>query len=119
MMSLALSVAQGLLTVLFVAAGSAKVARTDRMQDEFERFGFSEGFMLLTGTSQLLGAAALLAGYWSSLLAALGGGIILVNMLGAVWSHLVRGGDPVVKAVPPSVLGLLAAWVLLAQAPLL
>lgn len=112
-----LLITQGLLGLVFLFTGGAKLAGSQQMKDDFDRFGYSSGFRLFTGFLEVTGAAFLLAGYaWPGIAA--GGGILLVAVMGgALWTHLARVGDPFSKALPPLVLGALALWVTIAHWP--
>jgi hypothetical protein len=108
---------QGLLGLLYLFTGGAKLAGTEQMTDDFDRFGYSPGFRLFTGLLEVSGAGLLLAGYEWPMLAGWGALLILVVMVGALATH-VRVGDGLAQMAPPVVLGLLAAWVAAAHWPL-
>lgn len=114
-MYVALLIAQGLLVLAFLGAGGAKLAGADQMIDDFERFGYPQSFRVFTGLCEVVGAALLIAGFWWPVAAALGALLLVCVMIGAVWTHLARAGDPVGQAAPPLVLGALAVWVAVAQ----
>lgn len=83
---------QILLSVVFLLAGSGKLAGAEPMVATFERIGLGQWFRVLTGGLEILAAVLLLiprpAGVGALLLA--------VTMLGAVLTHLfVIGGSPV------------------------
>lgn len=116
-MHTALLITQGLLGLVFLLAGSAKLFGAQQMKDDFDRFGYSGGFRLLTGGLEATAAALLLTGFWWPTLAGGGAFLVVVVMTGAVWTH-VRVGDRVADAVPALVLGALAVWIAVAQWPL-
>lgn len=110
-MTLLLTLTQGLLAGVFAFTGIAKLAGAQSMKDDFNRFGYSPGFRLLTGILEVGAAVLLCAGFWLPSLAAYGSITVIAVMSGALWTHLVRTGDAYAKAVPAFVLGLLATWV--------
>ena len=87
-MSTARSIAQGLTSAAFFAAGGMKLA--GGMKGEFERFGYPQWFRVAVASGEVAAAAGL---------------------AGAVYTHLVRAGDGPAPATPPLVLGGLSAWI--------
>lgn len=114
-MYIATLIVQGLLGLVFFATGGMKLASTDQMVDDFERFGYPRWFMYVTGGQEVTGAAGLALGVWWPQAAVVGAGAIATAMIGAAWTHLARTDDPVARIVPPLVLGGLAVGVLLVQ----
>lgn len=113
----AILITQGLLGLVFLGAGGAKLAGAQQMRDDFDRFGYPGGFRIFTGVCEVTGAALLLAGFWWPPSAVGGGLLLMCVMLGALYTHFVRAGDPFAKALPPLVLLCLLAWVTAAQWP--
>jgi uncharacterized membrane protein YphA (DoxX/SURF4 family) len=111
-------VLQGLLGLVYLGSGGSKLAATDQMVDDFERFGYPRWFLFVTGGIEVTAAIGLLVGIWQPVWAAAGAAAIVVTMIGAVATHLGPAGDPVSKAVPPLLLGTLAAIVAWVQWPL-
>lgn len=93
------------LTLAFVAAGFAKLVGVDMMVQTFDAIGVGQWFRYLTGIIEI-GAAALL---WVRGKEAIGAGLLVCTMIGAVLAHLVILGP---SAAPALVLGVLAAVVL-------
>jgi hypothetical protein len=90
---------------MFLTAGGAKLA--GQMQDAFDHFGYPPWFRILTGTVETTAATCLAAGLQSHgavEFTAAGSLLACGTMAGAVWSHLVRGGDPPSKALPAATL---------------
>jgi uncharacterized membrane protein YphA (DoxX/SURF4 family) len=106
---------QGVLGLVFLATGAMKLASTDQMEEDFERFGYPRWFMFFTGAQEVTGAAGLALGFGWPLAAVFGAGALATAMVGAVWTHLVRTDDAATQALPPLVLGALAVWVLVVQ----
>lgn len=92
----AMWVLKGLLALLFLVSGGAKLAGAERMVSLFEQIGWGQGFRLLTGSLEV-GGALLLAWPRASCRGAL---ILACVMIGAVFTHLaVIGGSPVPAAL--------------------
>lgn len=95
---------KALLTVAFVAAGSAKLLGAEIMVQTFEAVGVGQWFRYVTGIIEIGGAALL----WVRRREVFGAGLLLCTMTGAVLSHLFILGPSAVSAL---VLGVLAAAV--------
>ena len=96
---------KALLTLAFVAAGLSKLAGAEMMVATFEAVGVGQWFRYVTGIIEV-GAPILL---WIKGREAIGAGLLVVTMIGAVIAHLAILGP---SAVPALVLGVLAAVVL-------
>ncbi|MES2196044.1 MAG: DoxX family protein [Pseudomonadota bacterium] len=106
--SVGLWVVRGLLALVFVGAGGAKLYGVPMMVQEFEHIGLGQWFRYLTGTLELLGALLIL----TPSLAAFGALLLIGIMTGAIITHLfVIGGSP----VPALVLLVLSAVVAYAR----
>lgn len=103
-----LPAAKGLLTLAFAAAGIAKLMGVEMMVQTFETIGWGQWFRYVTGIIEL-GAAVLL---WVPGMQAIGAGLLVCTMIGAVIAHLAVLGPPMTPAL---VLGVLAALVLYAH----
>ena len=101
---------QGLLGVMFLGSGASKLAGSNEMVDDFDRFRYPQWFRVVTGAVEVGGALGLLLGLFRPLLTPLAGFLLSVTMTGAVVTH-VRIKDPVKKSVPPAVLLGLALFV--------
>ncbi|MGY4480168.1 DoxX family protein [Bradyrhizobium sp. USDA 3364] len=95
---------QGIIAAAFLAAGAAKLAGVPFMVDLFEQVGLGQGFRIVTGVVEVVGAVALLVPGLASLGALWLGG----TMVGAVATHLfILHTSP----IPAVVLGVLNALV--------
>ncbi len=113
-MDMLLLIIQILLGIAFALSGIAKFA-AKQMSDEFVRYGYSSGFRKLTGALEILGAAAIIAGIWInspdlSLYAAI---LLIIIMLGAIYTHVFKVRDSLGKSAAPLVLLILSIVVLL------
>ncbi len=90
----------------FLGAGGSKLAGVPAMVEIFQKIGLGQGFRILTGALEVLGAIGLFIPRFTFYAACLLG----VVMIGAVGFHLIKlGGNP----TPPIVLLLLVgaiAW---------
>jgi hypothetical protein len=96
---------KALLTLAFLMAGGAKLIGAEMMVATFEAVGVGQWFRYVTGLIEVAGAVLL----WVRGREAIGAGLLLVTMVGAVLAHLLILGP---SAIPALALGLMAAFVL-------
>jgi uncharacterized membrane protein YphA (DoxX/SURF4 family) len=88
--------------LFFLAGGIPKVMQTEQMVKSFEGWGYSSGFVLMIGLLEALGGLMLLVprlAFW-------GGGMLVVVMAGAVYTHISTGiGSPVMAIVALALAG--------------
>lgn len=100
----AIPVVQGLLGLVMVVAGSAKLIGIDLAVKDFERYGYPEWFRFVTGGIEVGGGLGLLVGLvFAPILAVLGGFLISATMIGAILTHLFRVDDPLWRSVGPTI----------------
>ncbi|MBB6735386.1 DoxX family protein [Cohnella zeiphila] len=104
-------VVQSLLVAYYVFSGSAKVAGAKYWTDMFAHLGLPQWFRVVTGFVQLLGAAALVVGYWYAGANAWAGIWLGITMLAAFFVH-VNAKDPIGKSSPALVFAVLNAVVI-------
>lgn len=104
-MKYAIIAVKALLTAAFLMAGGAKLIGAEMMVGTFEAVGVGQWFRYVTGLIEIGGAVLL----WVRGREAIGAGLLLVTMVGAVLAHLLILGP---SAVPAVVLGLGAAFIL-------
>lgn len=73
-----------LLAALFVVAGGSKLIGSPAMVDAFAQIGLGQWFRYVTGALEVIGAIAILV----PAVAALGGTLLAVIMIGAFLTHL-------------------------------
>ena len=99
---------KALLALAFLAAGGAKLAGATMMVENFAQIGLGQWFRYVTGALEVIGAILILM----PALAAFGGVLLAVVMVGATVTHLVvLPGSP----VPAIILFLLCAVVVFAH----
>ncbi len=94
-----------IISAAFVAAGTAKLAGAEMMIGIFEQVGQGQWFRYVTGAIEI-GSVILL---WIPGRQAIGAALLVCTMIGAVIAHFTILGP---SAVPATVLGLLAAYIL-------
>lgn len=100
----AILVVQGLLGLVMLGAGSAKLIGIDIVLRDFERYGYPERFLFVTGVIEAIGGLGLLIGLvFAPTLAVLGGLLIMVTMAGAFLTHIYRVDDPHWRLVGPAI----------------
>lgn len=104
---------QALIGLLFVVSGGVKLFGADEMVQNFERWGYPQWFRLVTGLVETTGGVALLVGLIVSAATTVGGIVLAVTMLGAIYTHTVRVDDPISETAKPTTLLVLLVIVLL------
>jgi uncharacterized membrane protein YphA (DoxX/SURF4 family) len=94
-----------LVSVAFLGAGLSKLVGVEMMVATFEKIGFGQWFLYLTGLIEV-GSVILL---WLGSKQVFGAVLLVCTMLGAVLTHYFILGP---SAVPAIVLGLLSAYIL-------
>ena len=105
--------AQILLGVFFTPEGVIKWTHIGPSTARFIHFRYPRWFRYLTGVYELLIGIGMLVGLWVPLLATLAALLLSVEMLVAIYSHLLRGKDALSETLPAVVFFLLAAVVLI------
>ena len=113
-MKTAAKISQVLLVPAFLGAGGQKLAGTDQMVEEFDRYGYPQWFRVFTGTVEVTGAAGMFAGLFRPAIVPFAGLLLASTMVGALFTHI-RLGDPAKNMAPPAVLLALSAAVLVAR----
>ena len=96
-------VVSGLLTALYLFAGSGKVTGAAEVVENFTRYGHSDAFRMFIGAAEISGAIGLWIprlAFWAAL------GLIVI-MLGAIYTHITNAEAP----FPPLVAAVLLAFV--------
>ncbi|MEK4563787.1 DoxX family protein [Alkalihalobacillus sp. FSL R5-0424] len=102
---------QGVLGLGFLMFGFMKFG-SKQMVDDFGRYGYSGGFRIFTGLVEVVAAIILIVGIWNTQLAAWGGLLVVVTMLGAIFTHI-KIKDSASQLMMPIVLFVLGLIVLL------
>ena len=104
---------QIVLGLFFMPEGVIKWTHIGPSTARFTHFRYPQWFRSVTGMVELLVGMGFLVGLWFPGIAALAAVVLIVEMLIAIYSHLVRGKDPFVPdAVPATVFLVLASSVL-------
>jgi len=108
-------VLQSLLLAYYLFSGGAKIAGAKYWVDIFQHLGLSNGFRVFTGFIQLVGAAALVAGYWLAWATPWAGIWLGATMLIACLVHM-KVRDPIGKTAPALVFLALNLFILFMNA---
>lgn len=111
---LAGAVLQLMLGVFFTPEGVIKWTHIGPSTARFKHFRYPTWFRYVTGVVEVLIGLGLLVGFRFSWLAALAALVLLVEMLVAIASHLLRGHDPFVPEAMPAMIVLVMALAVLA-----
>ena len=106
-MSVVMIVLMILVGLAFLASGGQKLAGSEGQKKDFNRFGYPQWFMYLTGVLEITGAIGMFIGVFVPVWGALAGLLLAVVMAGAVTTHI-RVKDSVQNMAPASVLLVLA-----------
>ena len=100
----AIPLVQGLLGLIMLAAGIAKLIGINLVVEDFDRYGYPEWFRFVTGGIEAFGGLGVLVGLvFAPILAVLGGLLIVATMAGAILTHLFRVDDPLWRFVGPAI----------------
>ncbi|MCD7034082.1 DoxX family protein [Metabacillus sp. GX 13764] len=110
-MGILLFILQIILGVGFLLFGFMKFG-AKQMNEEFERYGYSAWFRIVTGIVEIAGAVLVIAGFWNATAAAWGALLISLTMIGALITHI-KVKDSFSKSVSPLVFLILGLVVLI------
>lgn len=114
-MTIVVILVQIVLGVFFTPEGVVKWTRIGPSTARFQHFRYPRWFKYFTGVWEVLVGVGLLVGLWFPFLAALAALLLCVEMLIAIYSHLVRGKDALSELLPAVVFLLLAGFVLIVR----
>jgi putative oxidoreductase len=98
-METAATIIQVLLAVIFLGAGGAKLAGVQMQVANFERYGYSQRFRLITGAVEVIGAAGMIAGLFVDEVAIAAAAVLAVTMVGAAYTDA-RHSPPAMIVAP-------------------
>ena len=104
---------QILLGIFFTPEGVIKWTRIGPSTARFEHFRYPRWFKYFTGVCELLIGIGFLAGLWLPVVATLASVLLSIEMVIAIYSHIVRGKDNL-REILPAVVFLILALVVLA-----
>jgi putative oxidoreductase len=79
---------QSLLALMFLMAGVGKITGSKMHVEGFKHWRLPQWFRIVTGIIELIGAAALVVGYWESSWVALGALILGITGIGGIITHI-------------------------------
>lgn len=98
-MDTAATIIQVLLAVVFLGAGGSKLVGAQMQVANFQRYGYPQGFRLMTGAVEVIGAAGMIAGIIAHEIAVAAGLWLAVTMVGAAYTDA-RHSPPAMVAAP-------------------
>ncbi len=101
---------QALLGLGFLMFGFMKFG-SKQMVEGFKQYGYPAWFRVVTGLVEVVSAVLVIAGIWKDILAAWGGLLIAVTMIGAIVTHI-KIKDEVKNMMVPIILFVLGLIVL-------
>lgn len=106
-MDILVIVLQSLLALAFLMAGLGKITGSKMHVEGFKKWGLPQWFRVVTGFVELVGAAALIVGFWEQSWTAAGAIVIGVTAIGGILTH-VRIKDSFKDTFPIILLGILS-----------
>lgn len=106
-MSIVSIVLQSLLALAFLMAGLGKISGSKMHVEGFKHWGLPQWFRVVTGVVEVVGAAALIVGFWDVSWAAAGALLLGATAIGGILTH-VRVKDSFKQTFPIVLLGTLA-----------
>jgi putative oxidoreductase len=79
---------QGLLALMFLMAGLGKITGSKMHVEGFKHWGLPQWFRVVTGLVELVGAVALIIGFWTPSWTAVGALLLGVTAIGGILTHL-------------------------------
>jgi len=110
-------VVQVLLGLAFFYSGIKKLLKDKTSSERRDHLKVAPWFWVATGVIEIAAALGIFAGIWVQWVSVIAAALMGATMLGAIYTHLIRGKDPVQHAIAPAVLGLLALLVIIARWP--
>ncbi|WP_438350573.1 DoxX family protein [Paenibacillus sp. FA6] len=98
---------QGLLALIFLMAAFGKITGSKMHVDGFNHWGLPQWFRVVTGLVELIGAVALIIGYWDPSWTAAGALLLGVTSIGGILTH-VRVKDSLKQTFPIILFGVLS-----------
>lgn len=79
---------QSLLALMFLMAAFGKITGSKMHVEGFEKWRLPQWFRIVTGIVELVGAAALIVGYWDASWVAAGALLLGITGIGGIITHL-------------------------------
>jgi putative oxidoreductase len=106
-------VVQVLLGLAFFYSGVRKLLKDKPSLERRDHLKVAPWFWVTTGIIEIAAALGIVAGIWVQWVSVVAAAVLGATMLGAMYTHLFRGKDPIQHAIAPAILGLMALLVLL------
>ncbi|OAB38227.1 hypothetical protein PMSD_07640 [Paenibacillus macquariensis subsp. defensor] len=106
-MNIVMIVIQCFFIFMFLVAGTSKLLGSKQQVEIFKEINLPQWLRIVTGLVEVLGAIALVIGFFDDKFVAIGGLIIGSTMLGATGIHMIIK-DAFKKVLPPFIFALLA-----------
>ncbi|WP_195576391.1 DoxX family protein [Paenibacillus sp. 1001270B_150601_E10] len=104
---------QAILALYIGLGGIVKVLRLPFQVEHWHQYQYPMWFLTVTGILEVLAAFGLIRGYWNRYFAIGAGIIIIVLMIGAIYTHLFKVNQPLTMAIPAAICLVLAVVVII------
>ncbi|MGM7719190.1 DoxX family protein [Metabacillus sp. Hm71] len=105
---MAIKILQLVLMVFIGLGGVIKIIKPTFQIEHWSLYQYPMWFMTVTGIMEIMASLALILGYWNRYYALIGCSIIIVLMLGAIYTHIIRVRQALAMAIPSTLCLLLA-----------
>lgn len=93
-----------IILALFIGIGGIiKVLRIDFQVKHWQEYQYPMWFLTVTGVMEIVAAIAIFTGLWNHLLAIIGSVIVIVFMLGAIYTHIIKVQQPLSTVIPSAI----------------
>jgi putative oxidoreductase len=100
-------VLQSLLILMFLMAGLGKITGSKMHVEGFNHWGYPQWFRIVTGLVEIVGAAALIIGFWEHSWVTAGALLLGVTAIGGIITHI-RVKDSFKQTFPIVLLGIIS-----------
>ncbi|GGH22306.1 hypothetical protein GCM10008013_20680 [Paenibacillus segetis] len=100
-------VLQAVLGLMFLMAAVGKISGSKMHVENFKKWRLPQWFRVVTGIVELVGAAAMIVGFWEQSWAAVGALILGVTSIGGILTHI-RVKDSLKQTFPIIFLGVVS-----------
>ncbi|KKI91543.1 hypothetical protein WQ54_14210 [Bacillus sp. SA1-12] len=105
---MAIKILQLILTVFIGLGGVIKIIKPTFQIEHWNLYQYPMWFMTVTGIMEIIASLALALGFWNRYYTLIGCSIIIVLMLGAIYTHIFRVHQAFKMAIPSTLCLLLA-----------
>lgn len=103
-----INILQIILAAFIGLGGIIKVMRLKFQVEHWNEYQYPMWFMTVTGIMEIIAAIAIIIGFWNRYFAIIGSSVVMVFMLGAIYTHIFKVQQPLTTAIPSTICLILA-----------